>query len=335
MPTTPPSPEAIIYTGSKPLTISGGGATELFEIENNIVNNETSPHVTLSGLVFTGGLGGQWRCHQQLRHLTIDNSTVESNTATSVGGAIQNEHGATLIVSGSTISGNTAVQAGSGQQSRARLCSRIRRSRATRRPRRVRSTTRHADGERLDPLGQHGHERPWRCHRQRCRGQPRRLRRARCSPATLPSEQPAAVARSKTRASLTITDSTVSANTAAASGGGIGQLGACSGSSTARWPATRRHRRRRLQLSHRARSTRRTARSRPTHAAVSGGAIANLATASTDQRHTCSRTAPPAAAVHLTTGTFTAVNTTIAYNTVARIRHGGGLDVVGRHDHAV
>jgi hypothetical protein len=107
-----PAPEAISYTGSKPLTISGGGTTELFQIDKGTT-------VTLSGLILTAGSAENGGAIDNAGTLSITSSTVTGNNAVSVmgqsttgsGGAIQNETTGMLTISGSTFSNNDAAAA--------------------------------------------------------------------------------------------------------------------------------------------------------------------------------------------------------------------------------
>ena len=99
------------------MTISGGKATELFDVESGTVS--------ISGLTLANGLAGQGGAISNSGNLTIINCVFNNNVAkenpslypnlNSSGGAILNLAGASLAVTGSTFSGNQAIGvAGSG-----------------------------------------------------------------------------------------------------------------------------------------------------------------------------------------------------------------------------
>ena len=103
--------------GGGEVTISGGKATELFNVESGAVS--------ISGVTLANGLAAQGGAIANSGNLTISNGTFSNNLAqnnpslypnlNSAGGAILNLTGATLVVTGSTFNGNEAKGvAGSG-----------------------------------------------------------------------------------------------------------------------------------------------------------------------------------------------------------------------------
>jgi hypothetical protein len=115
------------------LSISGNNASQVFEL-----SSKSKPQVTLSGLTISSGLGVVGGGLYNAGALTVNNCTASYNTCTSSGGGIENDgtltvnrgsqligniaanvsagdgicNTRTLIVSGSTLSGNTAYQGG-------------------------------------------------------------------------------------------------------------------------------------------------------------------------------------------------------------------------------
>jgi hypothetical protein len=91
--------------GGGQLTISGGGNSRVFEVASKTT-------VTLSGLTISNGTaangGGIYVDHGGT--LTISNSTLSSDAATTYGGGIYNS--GTLTINNSTLAGNTAAYAG-------------------------------------------------------------------------------------------------------------------------------------------------------------------------------------------------------------------------------
>ena len=98
-------------TGPGPtvLTVSGNGATRIFNVDNSLVSVKT---VAISGLTITDGAaanasgGGIFN----RENLTLQNSSISGNVAGD-GGGIANS-GGTLMVQSSTISGNSAILGG-------------------------------------------------------------------------------------------------------------------------------------------------------------------------------------------------------------------------------
>ncbi len=87
--------------GASILTISGGGALELFSITSGA--SVTFENVTLSsGAASSGG------AIMNLGNLTLTSDTLSGNSANYYGGAVYN-NGGTLTVNGSTFSGNSAL----------------------------------------------------------------------------------------------------------------------------------------------------------------------------------------------------------------------------------
>lgn len=94
--------------GTPDITISGGGSSGVFDVVGG-----TS---TLDGLVLTGGQavygGGVYI--DSGASLTVKDSTLQGNNASSLGGGIYARSGAALTVMNSTVSGNTATNDGGG-----------------------------------------------------------------------------------------------------------------------------------------------------------------------------------------------------------------------------
>jgi predicted outer membrane repeat protein len=91
--------------GAGQVTISGGHSSRIFEVANKT-------NVTLRGLTISNGTAaeGAGIYVDYGGTLTINNSTLSSNSATVYGGAIDSS--GTLTISNSTLSGNTAAYAG-------------------------------------------------------------------------------------------------------------------------------------------------------------------------------------------------------------------------------
>jgi len=98
--------------GANLLTISGGGSVQVFSVNSGTV--------TISGLTIAqgnyqqgengGGGGGIYNAGT----LTVNNSTISGNTASSPSGGGGNYNTVTLTVTNSTISGNTETEGGGG-----------------------------------------------------------------------------------------------------------------------------------------------------------------------------------------------------------------------------
>ena len=88
--------------GAGILTISGGGGNGIFTVAAGI-------SVTINGLTLAHGMAGQGAAIDNKGDLTATNDTFTSDFAEGVGGEIFNESGATLLLKGSTLSGNVAV----------------------------------------------------------------------------------------------------------------------------------------------------------------------------------------------------------------------------------
>jgi hypothetical protein len=96
--------------GAGELTVSGNHASRVFEV------TKTTKSVTLSGLTISSGtapanVGGGGIVNDGT--LAVSNCTLSGNTSTGGdGGGIENDYGATLTVSNSILSGNSAGQGG-------------------------------------------------------------------------------------------------------------------------------------------------------------------------------------------------------------------------------
>ena len=98
------------------VTIRSVGGTAVIDGEgtDRVLEILETGDATLRGLRITGGVAERGGGINNLGVLTVVESTVDNNTATSFGGGINNESTGTLIVSNSTISGNTVSGTGSG-----------------------------------------------------------------------------------------------------------------------------------------------------------------------------------------------------------------------------
>jgi hypothetical protein len=100
--------------GARKLTVDAGGDSRVLAIYS-VVKGTPPLDVTVSGLTFTGGngtgyltgVGGGILNYGAGSDLTLKQVTVSGNTADNTGGGVDN-HGGTLVVDSSTISGNTA-----------------------------------------------------------------------------------------------------------------------------------------------------------------------------------------------------------------------------------
>ncbi len=97
--------EAIQGTGVNSLTISGGNSVQLFKVDAGV-------NVDLGGLTLTGGSAISGGAVDNFGILTVSGAMLEGNSATTLGGSIRNESNATLMVSNSTLSGDSAAQGG-------------------------------------------------------------------------------------------------------------------------------------------------------------------------------------------------------------------------------
>ncbi|MBI1761578.1 MAG: putative Ig domain-containing protein [Acidobacteria bacterium] len=94
------------------LTINGNGAANSIISGNDAVqvfSVNAGANATLSGLAITHGRASVGGGILNNGTLTVTNSTISNNAATSSGGGFANDNNATLTVTNSTISGNTAV----------------------------------------------------------------------------------------------------------------------------------------------------------------------------------------------------------------------------------
>ena len=97
--------------GEDTLTVSGGGATGIFEIEPGTAT------VAISGLTLTGGSAPDGAAIFTSSSLTLTNVTVTGNHAADNGGgiaAVDSKYDINVDIENSTISGNTADGAGGG-----------------------------------------------------------------------------------------------------------------------------------------------------------------------------------------------------------------------------
>lgn len=113
-----PNPSTITLTSgpldiSKNLVIMGPGATQL-AVDANHQSSVfvTAGTVTLSGLTIKNGTAINGGGILNLRTLTVTNSTLLANSASSGGGGIYNEPEGTVTVINSTLSGNSAMFGG-------------------------------------------------------------------------------------------------------------------------------------------------------------------------------------------------------------------------------
>ncbi len=100
-------PELIDGTGVGPVTVSGGGTSQVFEVDGNVAASISG--LTISGGFTTGNGGGL----ENDGTATLTDCTISGNTADG-GGGLFNSYGASLTVQGSTFSGNSAGDAGGG-----------------------------------------------------------------------------------------------------------------------------------------------------------------------------------------------------------------------------
>ena len=97
--------EAINGTGITNLNISGGGASQIIEVD-------AGAKVTLSGMTLSGGQAATGGAVDNLGTLDIGGVTFTGDAATSFGGGIRNESQGTVSISNSTFAGDTASQGG-------------------------------------------------------------------------------------------------------------------------------------------------------------------------------------------------------------------------------
>ncbi len=88
-----------------PVTISGGGSTQVFSIASGV-------SASIGGLTIAGGLAGSGGGIDNAGNLILGSCTVTANTATNYGGGIDNS--GTMSVYDSNITGNSAVVANGG-----------------------------------------------------------------------------------------------------------------------------------------------------------------------------------------------------------------------------
>ena len=121
--------------GADLLTIKGSGSSVVFTLPNNTTNAisgvtitggngtslvaggiDNSANLTVSACIITGNTGKFAGAIQNLRSLTVLDSTISNNVATETAfnnaGGISQSNGGTLVVTNCTISGNTATAAG-------------------------------------------------------------------------------------------------------------------------------------------------------------------------------------------------------------------------------
>ena len=94
------------------LTISGGGAVSVFEVESGVT-------ASLSGLTISGGsTSGNGGGLDNNGTATLTDCTVSGSSAADAGGGVMNEGSGALTLTGCTISGNSAVDGGGGLANR-------------------------------------------------------------------------------------------------------------------------------------------------------------------------------------------------------------------------
>jgi parallel beta-helix repeat protein len=101
---------AITGPGGGAITISGQDTVKIFYL-----NAAGTPDITISGLTLVHGHGdhGGAVFEKQAAHVTLDNDIISDNTSTSWGGAVAgNDTGNSMTITNSTLSGNTAGNAG-------------------------------------------------------------------------------------------------------------------------------------------------------------------------------------------------------------------------------
>jgi hypothetical protein len=99
------TPEAVQGTGVTNLTISGGNSAQIFQVMAGTT-------VTLGGMTLTGGSANSGGAVDNQGTLTVSGVILQGNSASTFGGGILNETGASLTVNNSTFSGDNAAQGG-------------------------------------------------------------------------------------------------------------------------------------------------------------------------------------------------------------------------------
>ncbi len=105
------APMTITGPGASQLTVSGGGASRIFDVN---ANDSGAAQVTITGLTITdGSSGGSGGAIANSEQLTLEADTISGSSSTGgSGGGVYNE--GTLMSSNNTISGNTAGVDGGG-----------------------------------------------------------------------------------------------------------------------------------------------------------------------------------------------------------------------------